>query len=102
MRDATYLVSIPFKRESGSKGTIKSLVVLSSGVSIPFKRESGSKVLNDHHESEDAVRFNSLQTGKRIQSLIDPNIDLPLTNRFNSLQTGKRIQSDIRSNQPAV
>ena len=63
-------VSIPFKRESGSKDNagpiITSIVNL---VSIPFKRESGSKVFISPTRTTVAYCFNSLQTGKRIQRI---------------------------------
>ena len=36
--------------------------------------------------------FNSLQTGKRIQSNLKPVEMIPVATGFNSLQTGKRIQ----------
>ena len=39
------------------------------------------------------MRFNSLQTGKRIQSKIQPGSHWQRMLGFNSLQTGKRIQS---------
>ena len=39
-------------------------------VSIPFKRESGSKVWDPHESGERLLSFNSLQTGKRIQSIL--------------------------------
>ena len=87
-------VSIPFKRESGSKVGIGVLITMigqefqfpSNGkadpkqgdgqidydhffVSIPFKRESGSKVLSIlAFFAAFLACFNSLQTGKRIQS----------------------------------
>ena len=65
------VVSIPFKRESLSKvnegnGDESNL---NKEVSIPFKRERLSKVTREKFEKyEDALGFNSLQTGKPIQS----------------------------------
>ena len=89
-------VSIPFKRESGSK---ESGEKVTSGdcnrrVSIPFKRESGSKVAITPKTAGDVpFRFNSLQARKA-----DPKTKLnaaknPNCSCFNSLQAGKRIQS---------
>ena len=65
------IVSIPFKRESVSKVSEKSPHSSRPGVSIPFKRESVSKVLSlptPFHTSK-CTGFNSLQTGKCIQSI---------------------------------
>ena len=115
------LVSIPFKRESLSKdkrgiknstAEIQAFQFPSNGkaypkkrvylirinqwqlVSIPFKRESLSK---DGKRQLNAVAvqcFNSLQTGKPIQSVTRTMITpLRLLLGFNSLQTGKPIQS---------
>ena len=39
----TFRVSIPFKRESGSKALKNGIGEVKQAVSIPFKRESGSK-----------------------------------------------------------
>ena len=66
-----------------------------SSVSIPFKRESISKDHRNHLDSKDPLpRFNSLQTGKPIQSRRQtlPRYDTRRA-RFHSLQTGKPIQS---------
>ena len=114
-------VSIPFKRESGSKETQRKGQKIwyhqrfqfpsngkadpkrhlgdescndSTRVSIPFKRESGSKGTQNRRRF--LYRFNSLQTGKRIQSFshlrCSAVLSLMPNYRFNSLQTGKRIQ----------
>ena len=62
-------------------------------VSIPFKRESVFKDgLLYFHKGVNA-RFNSLQTGKRIQRSLTRESLTQLEQGFNSLQTGKRIQS---------
>ena len=65
-------VSIPFKRESVSK-VIKfsiNLVKIKIRVSIPFKRESVSKAFpKTVYPSVQTAGFNSLQTGKCIQSM---------------------------------
>ena len=63
-------VSIPFKRESLSKGNARSQR-RNARVSIPFKRESLSKEVATALGLTLALvfRFNSLQTGKPIQSL---------------------------------
>ena len=67
---------------------------LHSFVSIPFKRESVSKDCETETDSDDSgCGFNSLQTGKRIQSDDKGLKVLEKMLSFNSLQTGKRIQS---------
>ena len=67
---------------------------IKSLVSIPFKRESGSKAAERRAIIEEGLKgFNSLQTGKRIQSRVTATPSGPLQGCFNSLQTGKRIQS---------
>ena len=111
-------VSIPFKRESVSKeiilrwgeedyismfqfpsngkaypksaGEILKWLKLKK-VSIPFKRESVSKDEKVILVMETPIGFNSLQTGKRIQSG-ESTYRKHQLKRFNSLQTGKRIQ----------
>ena len=63
-------------------------------VSIPFKRESVSKAFADSGYLVDVYAcFNSLQTGKCIQSSSGRNFDTLSWKSFNSLQTGKCIQS---------
>ena len=67
---ALTVVSIPFKRESVSKvkSRIKYQKPKKAVVSIPFKRESVSKVILQPPLFQWLyTRFNSLQTGKRIQ-----------------------------------
>ena len=68
-------------------------------VSIPFKRESISKVrCSGRHSKWYAIRFNSLQTGKHIQSRagqLAKSKDWRM--RFNSLQTGKHIQRGLKN-----
>ena len=90
-------VSIPFKRESVSKGEALSSTfrLQYMPVSIPFKRESVSK---DSRGSRVSCMvhhgsFNSLQTGKRIQRVKGAVYSVVGYLCFNSLQTGKRIQS---------
>ena len=63
-------VSIPFKREGVSKecGDDKR-VPRGRQVSIPFKREGVSKVITTALSMGCLKRFNSLQTGRRIQSM---------------------------------
>ena len=65
------IVSIPFKRESVSKAFRNPQPLPKTEVSIPFKRESVSKVNAWSLLREAMERFNSLQTGKRIQRLGD-------------------------------
>ena len=111
-------VSIPFKRESVSKEVTPEAEENSNDVSIPFKRESvskaakatchftpfrssfnslqtGKRIQSDGKERDKISfkSFNSLQTGKRIQRYPQTGTHKPVTTSFNSLQTGKRIQS---------
>ena len=65
-------------------------------VSIPFKRESGSQEEETVGLAMGAVSFNSLQTGKRIASVIHLTLHINLRS-FNSLQTGKRIARKTRT-----
>ena len=116
-KDRAGIVSIPFKREGISKVLPEHDIREILKVSIPFKREGISKETH-HGESSPTLHtsFNSLQTGRYIQSiddnrLTDPfstefqfpsngkvypkrvhKIPLPSTTRFNSLQTGRYIQ----------
>ena len=65
------------------------------GVSIPFKRESIYKGMEQERLIRKPTRsFNSLQTGKHIQSLLGIEIWNLEYKGFNSLQTGKHIQSN--------
>ena len=61
-------VSIPFKRESISKGErcVFLKEVNEKPVSIPFKRETISKVDERKSDYIGDISFNSLQTGKHI------------------------------------
>ena len=63
-------VSIPFKRESGFRDTCISRNNNDNHVSIPFKRESGFRGSYPRGNNRRRGRFNSLQTGKWIQSKI--------------------------------
>ena len=85
-------VSIPFKRESVSKVRVSVIVKETKEVSIPFKRESVSKDCRLMLLATVVPSFNSLQTGKRIQSTQEMRMRFGRKS-FNSLQTGKRIQS---------
>ena len=66
--------------------------MFSSKVSIPFKRESVSKGRKRWSLSASMLSFNSLQTGKRIQRRLWRLLRHRNYFGFNSLQTGKRIQ----------
>ena len=92
------IVSIPFKRESLSKVTSKRIPPQNPHcVSIPFKRESLSKGRCLHIPQRPRNRcFNSLQTGKPIQSNAMNVVATPKVG-FNSLQTGKPIQRHYKS-----
>ena len=86
-------VSIPFKRESGSKQRGNDRILEGrSVVSIPFKRESGSKLRRNQNGKNKETGFNSLQTGKRFQTVYMGYMQ-HIRNCFNSLQTGKRFQT---------
>ena len=61
-------VSIPFKRESISKAFREKFADADITVSIPFKRESISKAKAKDDKRKSGLSFNSLQTGKYIQS----------------------------------
>ena len=66
----------------------------SDRVSIPFKRESISKdTYSEIKGLFNEISFNSLQTGKHIQSIPTTELVSLRATRFNSLQTGKHIQS---------
>ena len=68
----TFKVSIPFKRESRDKDDRLQEIVMNIKVSIPFKRESVSTECVKHLTQKPLPCFNSLQTGKRIQSKFQP------------------------------
>ena len=121
-------VSIPFKRESGSKGQPTLLTVkwhstcfnsLQTGKRIQSgiaRRKSSASISGFNslqtgkriqricealHFSESTLGFNSLQTGKRIQRHPQATSkEITMLISFNSLQTGKRIQSDCGSIPP--
>ena len=90
-------VSIPYERESISKvpANERTAWMAMSYVSIPYERESISKVKWERSFPHRHLhRFNSLRTGKHIQSI--PGYDIigaEQTPCFNSLRTGKHIQS---------
>ena len=122
-----WMVSIPFKRESISKGVPEGIsdavntcfnslqtgkyiqsrlgnhphADLFKEVSIPFKRESISKDIRKRARRQRKVGlgFNSLQTGKYIQSGRAILLASFNFSSFNSLQTGKYIQrnADIQN-----
>ena len=119
------LVSIPFKRESVFRGLISDskdktgscFNSLQTGKCIQshrairkrkvcrntFQFPSNGKVYSEAYAyaasltAKDPACFNSLQTGKCIQSQLKRNIMFNNMNRFNSLQTGKCIQRPIRN-----
>ena len=63
-------------------------------VSIPFKREGLSQLIRPNLTVLNAMsRFNSLQTGKALQTLRMPFVILATSISFNSLQTGKAFQT---------
>ena len=62
--------------------------------------QTGKRIQSFHHRTHSGCdnSFNSLQTGKRIQSRCGTKYPVGADKRFNSLQTGKRIQSSRRKN----
>ena len=114
--DPMSIVSIPFKREGVSKdGDDKQTGFGTDTVSIPFKREGVSKggsvhrfgwvelfqfpsngkvypKLMEKYDSEGLKSFNSLQTGRCIQSFTPLWRVWRVGMCFNSLQTGRCIQ----------
>ena len=88
------VVSIPSERESISKEKPqKSQKQRHKKVSIPSERESISKEYGDGSCSRRYCRcFNSLRTGKHIQSKTDDVDVIRAVGSFNSLRTGKHIQ----------
>ena len=96
--DVAQQVSIPFKRESGSKELLHALKHVNSiTVSIPFKRESGSKDNLPVRTSERENQFQFPSNGKADPKEIR-NSPEGVSISFNSLQTGKRIQRRINRN----
>ena len=86
-------VSIPFKREGTFRLDPDELVKEDLKVSIPFKREGTFRQYPPKKKHVTLSSFNSLQTGRHIQT---SHIDLttPMTHMcFNSLQTGRHIQT---------
>ena len=95
------IVSIPFKREGVSKGRPENSTSRTTHiVSIPFKREGVSKESHWVSGSQTPQGFNSLQTGRCIQSQSAPAAMYGgkiSSSSFNSLQTGRCIQSSVGS-----
>ena len=112
-------VSIPFKREGTFRLVISVTIEGDKKVSIPFKREgtfrqevveansanadafqfpSNGKAHSDPVAASAAVKcklsFNSLQTGRHIQT--DTGVTFKGGLSFNSLQTGRHIQTKWR------
>ena len=86
-------VSIPFKREGVSKGCKIRYTDKGLKVSIPFKREGVSKATCFAAQVvAQEEGFNSLQTGRCIQSRFAHLWYQPCGKSFNSLQTGRCIQ----------
>ena len=86
-------VSIPFKRESISKGvTGRRGDVDPERVSIPFKRESISKVGQPERQHNESKWFQFPSNGKAYPKTLHGCSDEPDDQSFNSLQTGKHIQ----------
>ena len=93
VRDFAGRVSIPFKRESAWKVELTSTAISSSS---SFNSLQTGKCMESNHVGyryyKEFFRFNSLQTGKCMESLfiISPSIGVVLS--FNSLQTGKCME----------
>ena len=89
-----FYVSIPFKRESLSKATANPIAT--NGAEIAFQFPSNGKAYPKTHlhwKNRYSQSFNSLQTGKQIQSVYEDTPNAAEVIGFNSLQTGKQIQS---------
>ena len=92
-------VSIPFKRESISKGVKQGRTLTrTTQFQFPSNGKAYPKSKNWAEEDCDALCFNSLQTGKHIQRHV-LNLLIQAIPSFNSLQTGKHIQ---RENHPSI
>ena len=86
-------VSIPFKRESISKVYLRRFICYDHyTVSIPFKRESISKDKNIVLDVAGGLMFQFPSNGKAYPK-DDADLNIHGVLRFNSLQTGKHIQS---------
>ena len=87
-------VSIPFKREGISKVGEVSDVVNSEIVSIPFKREGISKESQPSKQGSRGSKFQFPSNGKAYPKPATQKCDrLSRASSFNSLQTGRHIQS---------
>ena len=82
----------PSNGKAYPKATIALTLHNTTTVSIPFQRESVSKVWTCQKAQDVYDSFNSLQTGKRIQSTNTFMCRRQRKRSFNSLQTGRRIQ----------
>ena len=92
------LVSIPFKRESVFKAI--GVAAIDTRRASFNSLQTGKRIQSEEYRGlkllMESISFNSLQTGKRIQSMQARRPTLLSVNGcFNSLQTGKRIQSEV-------
>ena len=89
------------KAHSDFKGGFLDEIRLS--VSIPFKREGTFRREYFGFDGEAAESFNSLQTGRHIQTMLNRSAVptcLSFMSRFNSLQTGRHIQTKSTDRRP--
>ena len=88
------LVSIPYERESISKGIADDPLGVVRKVSIPYERESISKGKGQLCHRSDERKFQFPTNGKAYPKLSSFGSALPIIPLcFNSLRTGKHIQS---------
>ena len=87
-------VSIPFKREGAWKAPLRSETAkVSVYVSIPFKREGAWKEKTTQRtKRRRRTSFNSLQTGRSMESAIAVRNGEGIGICFNSLQTGRSME----------
>ena len=88
-------VSIPFKREKHIQSVVD-WIVFSPGTLLfqfPSNGKAYPKVSTLERSCKENGCFNSLQTGKHIQSYFQTEAERSCIQSFNSLQTGKHIQS---------
>ena len=89
-------VSIPFKRERGSKEDWQHRRCDGCGdVSIPFKRETISKAPQQTQSQSQQSCFHSLQTGNHIQSvdpehLVETEVKFPFPSNGKAYPKGPR------------
>ena len=90
-------VSIPFKRESVFREeTVQQETTPVTMVSIPFKRESVFRAVPPASHLITAIAFQFPSNGKVYSEANQATALADIQSSFNSLQTGKCIQSEVR------